>query len=455
MCYCTPSPQPGNGGGVGSGEDGHFHSHCTLIKAFFNFTIKLSATQQILWEEWLIDIQDNILANVSLTEDQKVVLISYSLKAFFSVHIDIYNVLSFEKIDNWGFVIDFLYVSVQIQLEITQSIVAVDSNGKCGATKALENAGKSLNAQDKSKIDALIIEINAHLDVSISVGFTYEQRLALVWQSCEAFFVTNPSLRSFVLSVEIEAYGSFESFLDVCHVFERTTSLSLVISGKTKSDCVLIQALYQASLNASFSPSVQMQIGQLQLKIETFFSVEVDFNVRLEFVSWTIHDMFKLQPFQFVFIEQISCGEWGDIIDLIFCSGICTNYGCGNTNWGPGPQGGSTVGPTVVPVKPADCSTTESCFTPDSNNCTKVTDVLLTAYATWTPGQRIGFNSCFNRVRKAIWDNITFNTVIKKKTELKSAFNAYQSGNVTNQQLVFNLSISVWQGTIGQFVGCL
>jgi len=418
-------------------------------------TIQLNAQQQIFWEEWLIDIQDNILANFSLSEDQKVVLISYSLKAFFSVHIDIYNVLSFVEIDNWGFVIDFLYVSVQIQLEITQSIVAVDSNGQCGATKALANAGSSLNAQDQQYINSLIIDINAHLSVSISVGYTYQQRLALVWQSCEAFFVNHPSLKSFVLSVEIQGFGSFESFLDVCHVFERTTSLSLVISGTTTNDCVLLQALYQASLNLTFSASVRAQIGQLQLSISVYFNSTTDLNLRLEFVSFTIHEMFKLQPFQFSIIEQISCGDWGDIIDLIFCSGICTNYGCGNTNNGPGPQGGSTVGPTVAPIKPADCSTCASLFAVDSNNNTRITDVLITAYAGWTSGQRIGFNTCFNKVRKAIWDNVTFPTVVAKRAELKLDFNQYQSNNVTNQQLVFNLSISVWQGTIGQFVSCL
>jgi len=256
--------------------------------------------------------------------------------------------------------------------------------------------------------------------------------------------------------------------LDVCQVYWRITTLSTVISGSSTSDCVLLEALEAASSNSSFTLSEQAEILQLEQKLALFFSENVSISARLEYISQTCFQMFLLEPFMVSIIEQITLNVWGDIYDIIFCSGICTNYGCGNPNDGSGPEtapptASTSVGTTTeesetsttTSVVPANCGTIGELITVNvTTNTTVLTTTLTNAYNNFTSSQKLGFNSCFNKVRNCIWNNSQFPTQQSKFTELHTDFLQYNNNSVSNQQLVFNITIVSWQGTIGQFVSC-
>lgn len=74
--------------------------------------------------------------------------------------------------------------------------------------------------------------------------------------------------------------------------YERITTLSVVISGSSSSDCEILAALQEASLNMTFTLSQRAQILQLKQKLELFFSNTTDLAVRLEYISATCHQMF-------------------------------------------------------------------------------------------------------------------------------------------------------------------
>lgn len=450
-CVCTPASP------TDSGEDSHegdFHSKCILIRAFYNMSLSLTIEQQLIWEAWIQEVENTIFVNMSLSSDEKVVLCSLSLKAFFAVHIDIYNELSYMEIADWGFVIDFLYVSINIQLEITQSVVTVDGNGRCDLTDAIKNASKNGSPNEQSACNNLVLEIEAILsDMSLS----YEMQLSMCFELFQSFFVQHPDMESFVLSINIEGYGSIESFLAVCKTYSRITTISTVISGSSEVDCVLCAALKEAATNGSFTTAQQTQILQLKAKLELYFKSTTSIKLRLKYISTTCHEMFKLEPWMLELVESIMCGDWGSIYDIIFCSGICTNHGCGDLD----NEATTTASPTTpsssagsTAMVPANCATIGDLIVVDSKNETVITNVLLQAYASWTFNQRTGFNSCFNKVRRAIWNNVMFPTKTLKLKELNLNFKEYNANNPPAQDLVFNLTISVWQGTIRQFVEC-
>jgi len=472
MCYCTPASPTGSSGE--SGEGGDFHSHCILIQAFYNFSLSLTIDEQIVWEEWIQMMENEVLSNSSLSSDQKVVLISLSLKVFFSAHVEIYNKLCYKQIAGWGALIDFMYVSISIQLEITQSIVTVDGDGNCDLTDAINNASANGSPQEQAACNGLVVKIQAIL---LDLTYTYEQKLAVVWELCQEFSMDHPDLEAFLLSIHIQGYGSLASFLEVCHTYKRITTLESVIGGNSTSDCPLLEALEMASQNSSFNVSVQAQFKQLKMKLQLFFQTTVDISLRLEFISSNCHQQFLLAPFMVSFVKSVRCKDWGTIYDIIFCSGICTNYGCGNPNDGPGPQVGSTsVAPSSVastgssassvgttPKPSADCASVSTLITINMTvvggspcNCTHLTNTLLKAYNGWTSSQRLGANSCMNKVRKAIWDDVSFPTPQLKLKEIQADFWAYNNNSVANQKLIFDLTIEAWGvGTIRDFVGCV
>jgi len=412
--------------------------------------VNLTDDEKVLWDAWIVEIETTILADFSLTDDQKVVKISLSLEAFFKVNQGIKTKLSYEKIADWGYMIDFVYVSISIQIESTQSICTLDQENTCGLIEALLNATANGSQDEQDACNSLVVEIQAILEDS---SYEYEQKMAVISKIFKTFFADHPDMEEFFRSIDIKGYGSVTSFLRVCHTYEQITTLSVVIGGSDETNCVFLAALDSASKNATVEQ--QTQILQLKVKIKAFFQTTTSLKLRLQYISAQCYQMFKLEDWMIQVIEQISCGDWGTIYDLIFCSGVCTNYGCGNPDNGPGPQG-TTVGPTTTQasVKPADCSSVGSLIVVDSNNQTQLTNCLLQAYATWSNSQKLGFNSCFNKVRKAIWDNVSFPTQASKLTELHTDFLQYNNNSVTNQQLVFNLTITMWQGTVGQFVKC-
>ncbi|KAI1706716.1 FAD binding domain-containing protein [Ditylenchus destructor] len=87
-------------------------------------------------------------------------------------------------------------------------------------------------------------------------------------------------------------------------------------------------------------------------------------------------------------------------------------------------------------------------------NTTILTDTLQEQYNTWTASQKLGFNSVFNQVRKAIWDDVTFPNAATKITNIVQYFLGYNKNDVEKQNLLMNITIDEWPGTIREFCDC-
>jgi hypothetical protein len=458
------STDGGDDGGECGCEEPDFHSNCLLIQFLISIRVNLTVEMQVEWDAFLREIQNKILRRTDISNDDKVVLCSDALKDFLSVHIEIYKIVSYMKIGDWGLVIDFLYVSISIQIEKAPSICEVD-NGSCGLTEGIRNASQNSSPDVQTACESLIVEIIAILE---DVSMTYEEKCAALFELITSWCSEHPEMEDFLLNIHIEGFGSIKSFMSVCKTYQRITTVSVVLSGTSRSDCLLLQALVEASQNTSFTENQRNTILQLVVKLEGFFAVNVSLSARLQFVSQQCYQMFALASWEIEIVESVMCGTWGSIYDLIFCSGVCTNNGCGNidhqittvaptTTAAPTTEA-STAGstPQATTKSPAPCDAIGDLCTVDAQNKTVLTTCLTTAYNSWTIFQKSGFNTCFNRIRQAIWNSVKFATMEAKINEIKWALWSYNNNSVSNQQLVTNLTMScpTWTGTIGQMVSC-
>uniref|UniRef100_A0A915ECB7 Uncharacterized protein n=1 Tax=Ditylenchus dipsaci TaxID=166011 RepID=A0A915ECB7_9BILA len=416
QCYCTPAPsdQPENGG---------FRSECPLIQSFRNITYSANLTidEQVEWELFIEDCENNYLADSSLSDEEKVVAISIFFKNFCHKHKNIHKKISHKKIANWGICEDFLYIHISIRVEITESVCTLDASGSCQVLEALENATESMSQTDQDLVYSLIVEIKACLE---DFSFSYQQKLAQIHLKCKDFF----------------GYGSFELFLSVCETFYSVVNVQDVLEGSDESDCVLIEAFSNATKDANVPLTYKTQLQEMNGKFKAFFKVNIDLSIRL----------------------KTECGEWGDVFRMLFCSHLCSNNGPCNPGAGPGPnQVSSSVAPStsVAPpstsVAPADCTKVGSLIAVDSSNKTVLTTVLTQHYDSWNTSMKLGFNNCFNNIRLAIWDNVNFPDEHSKLKKCQSSFWAYNNNSVSKQDVVFNIQISIWVGTIRQFVSCI
>lgn len=97
----------------------------------------LDEDERIIMEEFIRMIEVTILLDITLTDVEKVVKCSYAMKHFFSIHFQIYQKCAFERIGEWGFVLDFEYVSIDLQADIAEQCVVLDQGGDCELFKAL------------------------------------------------------------------------------------------------------------------------------------------------------------------------------------------------------------------------------------------------------------------------------------------------------------------------------
>jgi len=429
---------------------------CELVDFFYNISLLLDAEEREIFIEWIQEIQITILADSSLSADQQIVQISYSLQAFFEVNVDIEEVLYYEQLGSWGQVVDFVYVAYQIQIEITQSIVTLDASGDCALFDALRNATEG-NSEQSAAVEALIANITIILQFS---EWSYSQQQAQIYLLFEAFFVEYSQWESFFLSIQIEGFGLLQYYVDVTFRYEQIVTISEVVGGSV-SNCELLQALLEASQNTSFSITVQNEFLELEQKLAAYFQDTSDVEARLSYVVSQCFSLFQLVEYMEAYVEAVSFGSWGSFYDLIFCSDICVNNGCGNPDNGPGtlppsssaaPSSEATT-PAASTVPPAVCSSRWSLLEIQvSSNTTYFTDSVGAAYASWNATTKASFNTYWNQIRAAIWNTtITDSQVLKKVVTACSDFN---SNNAYKQQILFNVTITEWYGTIGQFVAC-
>jgi len=268
--------------------------------------------------------------------------------------------------------------------------------------------------------------------------------------------------------------------LSVCETYNKNVNLKVVLSGSSEADCKLLAAFNNATQDTSLPLTQRQQLKEMKDKIQLSFNGTVDLTVRMKFMSVTCYNASQMMPWLVEVFEMLSCDEDLEmsVYDIIFCSGICTNNGCSNPNQGPGPnQASSSVAPPTSPAvssaapptssaapstsarsttqMPADCSKVGSLIQRDGNNKTVLTTVLDNNYTTWNATMKMGFNSCFNSIRQAIWDDTTYPSPSSKLSKCKTSFLQYNANNPSKQAVVLDIQISIWAGTIRQFCNCI
>lgn len=98
-------------------------------------------------------------------------------------------------------------------MEYTAQIVELSSDDNCDLFEAIRNATKG-NDQAESDCEDLIAELTIILKKS---GWSYEQKLAAFYTKFQYYFEINSELQVLLIeNCQIEGFGSFESFFDVC-----------------------------------------------------------------------------------------------------------------------------------------------------------------------------------------------------------------------------------------------
>ncbi|KAI1706829.1 hypothetical protein DdX_12823 [Ditylenchus destructor] len=424
------------------------HWPCTLTEALRNVSVILTVEERVIFLQFIEYLEEIILIDVTLTNIEKVVKCSYALKHFCAEHIEIYHKIAFQYIASWGYFIDFIYVAVDLQADITETVVVLDEKDSCTLFEALLNATVGNQEQHQA-----VIQLIEELKVSIflNVQLTYAQKLARIYLAFESFFEVHVEWKSVFYKFEISGYGSFESFLDVSHGYDRALTISTVIGGSS-SDCVLLLALDEAVANTSFTITVRNQLKQLRIKLAAYFDVEVDVQLRLTYISQQCWQLFLVEEFITQFLDLISLevhGEqWGIFYDILWCSQFCHNSGtCGNLGHGLGTSPAPITTPTTTQatstVKSVDCTARSELIVVSQQNTTVLTDVLTVNYNSWNASTRLGFNTCFNQVRNDIWNNAAFPTPAAKITDIVKNFKSYNANNFSKQQVLMSITIEV------------
>lgn len=404
-----------------------------------NVTVYLTVDQQLIWSELIDEMETDILEDVTLTDVEKLVLCSYKIKHFLSVNVDISVTISFLNVAGWGSFFDLGYVSVDLQADISDQCVALDQNDDCELFGSLRNATQG----DSVKYAATLTLINDLQFILIDVSFTHGQKMGLLHKILEEFFEAHPDWEDFYKNITIPGFGSLETFDDVCHGYQRSLTISTVLVGTSDSDCPLLKSLSDAVANTSLTITVRNQIKQFHDKLAVFFASDSDVNHRLAYVSaqyWQmiVVEQFIVQYMSVISISDMSGKQWGLFYDLIWCSQFCNNTGsCGCMSCGLG-----------VP----DCPSRPNLIAISAQNTTILTDVLTENYNSWNSTQKMGFNSCFNQVRGAIWNKTA--TVAQRINAIVGFFKAYNANNQLKQQVLFNVTLDVWNGEVQDFVNC-
>jgi len=359
--------------------------------------------------------------------------------------------------------------------------VTLDGSGSCQLIQALQNATAGGSAGEQSACNNLTAQIQLILQDS---SWSYEQQLAQISITFEAFFVQYSQYESFFLSISISGYGSVQSFLTVCQTYEQITTLSVVIGGgATPSTCVLLGSIQAAIQSGNYTEEENVQFTQYLQLLEAYFNSTTSIELRLTYISLEFSQVLTFEPFMVNIFYQIQIGSWGSFYQIIFCSSVCQNYGCGNLNVTQTTTVGSSVAPTSVgstasspkastaaasagttsaPVAttsapvPHNCATIASLIYVDVTfNTTILTTSFNKAYANFTNSQRLGANTCKNGVENTIFKNTTYATTQAKLANIRTIYYQYNNNSATNQALVFNIQINGWYGTIGQFVSCI
>jgi len=422
---------------------------CQLTDYLYELCASLSGEEYELFYQFIISIQIDILADSSLTLEQMVVQCGFAIEAFFEVNVDIEAKFQFQMLGSWGYLKDFIYVGYQISFELTSNITELDSEGNCALFESLRNATKGTDME--SACEELIAQLTVVLGYS---GWSEVQINSEIYSILVAFFAKYPSYKSFFMGIEIEGFGSFSYFFKSFSISAQMTSLDDAIGGDA-DNCALLDALYEGYMNVNLSISVRNQLKQLYNKTYWYFESDTTIEGRLDYFVEICYELSILSPYIEQIFMSLEIGEWGSIYDLIFIHGLCKGGDqCGDLNNGSGSHESSQEATTTM--KPADCSTRYSLIESFMYNATYETSYFMIAvndaYATWNSTTKSGFNTYKNKFQAT-----TVNSTATKQEKWDSMYSiaaSYNSNNAWKQQILYNVTISQWGGTIGQFMAC-
>lgn len=108
-----------------------------------------------------------------------------------------------------------------------------------------------------------------------------------------------------------------------------------------------------------------------------------------------------------------------------------------------------TVEPTSTP---ADCSKKNNVVMVQPDNSTWLITNLQENYNTWNLSTKTGFNSYFNKIKSYSYQKDL--TIEVRVSNCITTLKQYNANNLEKQQVVMNITITQWYGTIGQFCSC-
>ncbi|KAH7713252.1 hypothetical protein AAVH_19419 [Aphelenchoides avenae] len=472
-----------------------------LVYFVFNLCIKLGFglfSLSVVDFSWLAfykifiafirDCENSVIADKSLTQTHKFVMIAFKLKRLCKLHADIKMKLAHKLIADWGSVLDIFDVAVDILSGSVGSVIVLDNKGECDLFTALRKAAKG-NAQREAAVKQLVVDIR-NLRKSV---LSFEAQLAFIFNKFNSFFTQHASWKTFFLDIDIEGFGTLEQFLDVCQVYQRIQTFSVVLNGPP-SHCTFIKALQAAGKNAHLSMSKRAQINQMEAKFVKFFQSESTVRVRLEFVSAQCFQFFRLAPFIVADVEAIQLGNWGTIRDLLFCASFSSSHEVGHSTTASTTKmttsGGitkssmkssshtssrtsptsrkaslTTKKPSSTSKKPTATTKKPTTTSPSSCmrrgelitvrkacNCTIFTDSINAAYAKFPHDDKANFASYKKRIEHACFTN-QIPTIPKKLKEIATVINGCAPVGSHTHRLVMDIQISSF-GKMKHFVDC-
>jgi len=332
----------------------------------------LTGTLRIEFDLLIQQIEDEILSNRCgcMSEDDKVVKVSKKMKKFLSKHKTLKKAMHFKKIGKWGHWRDLVQVAVDIQNEKMDELLLLDVNDNCKLFEALKNHTCG-NVTVELEKEVLIVNMRKALKNN---AWSKKQKHAKLHLLMRSFLTIHVDIADCIDDIEVEGLGDIGSFRRVMKVAHQTTRLAKVISGSSNDDCELLKRLNECANNASIEPTQRASIGQLHGVILVKFQIEVDLQIRLQYVSQQSAEMLQGAPWVIQLLMEIEMkdndedcgcddGKWGDFYELRFCSHMCTNDGsCGEV------AGGEGTDPTGAPTSSTAAGPTSSSAAPSSSS---------------------------------------------------------------------------------------
>lgn len=157
--------------------------------------------------------------NTLYSSTQKVTRVAFNLNSFFKNYDNIKQTLFYQKLGTWGSVKEFVFVGFEIQVEITKSIVTLNSSNKSILIKSIQKYIRFNNLQSSATFKEIIGNMSQVLqsksesptDKSFSPQL-YVSQQAQMYTVIQSFITSHSDQKSTLFNVEIANYGTFEFY---------------------------------------------------------------------------------------------------------------------------------------------------------------------------------------------------------------------------------------------------